>query len=95
MDPELKELEDLVKAQQENSNWIDKFKGIIWSRDHYIFAQKQSLVRNWPLCDAIIKHGRTPSVSVLLARSAERDKNVVNACVPSMPELHLNTQLLE
>ena len=26
MDPELKELEDLVKAQQENSNWIDKFK---------------------------------------------------------------------
>ena len=28
MDPELKELEDLVKAQQENSNWIDEFKKI-------------------------------------------------------------------
>ena len=65
-----------------------------------VFAQKPRLVRNWPLCDAIIKHGRTPSsVSVLLARPAERDKNVVNACVcvcvPSMPELHPNTQLLE
>ena len=28
MDPELEELEDLVKAQQENSIWIDEFKKI-------------------------------------------------------------------
>ena len=74
---------------------IEKFRGMMGTTA--VFAQKPRLVRNWPLCDAIIKHGRTPSVSVLLARPAERDKNVVNACVcvPSMPELHLNTQLLE
>ena len=45
--------------------------------------------RNWPLCDAIIKHGTT----LCSSRSPERDKNLVNATRVASP--HSTTEEVE